>query len=105
MAKGDIVLISFPFTDLSGTKLRPAVILIDSTIDITVCFITTQTQWQEPSDMILDPSQTNGLRKRSLVRTTKIATLDKTLAKGLLGKLSENELNELDNNLKLIFQL
>ena len=25
MAKGDIVLIVFPFTDLSGTKLRPAV--------------------------------------------------------------------------------
>ena len=25
MAKGDIILISFPFTDLSGSKLRPAV--------------------------------------------------------------------------------
>lgn len=105
MAKGDIVLITFPFTDLSGTKLRPAVILIDTTIDITVCFITTQTQWQESSDMIIDPSASNGLRKRSLIRTNKIATLDKTLAKGLLGKLSQNELKELDNNLKVIFQL
>jgi mRNA interferase MazF len=36
MTKGDIVLITFPFTDLSGTKLRPAVILIDTAIDITV---------------------------------------------------------------------
>ena len=105
MTKGDIVLITFPFTDLSGTKLRPAVILIDTAIDITVCFITTQTQWQESSDMIIDPSPSNGLRKRSLLKTNKIATLDKTLAKGLLGKLSQNELNELDNNLKIIFQL
>lgn len=32
MPKGDIVLITFPFTDLSGIKLRPAVILIDTAL-------------------------------------------------------------------------
>lgn len=43
MAKGDIVLITFPFTDLSGSKLRPVVILVDTTLDLTTCFITTET--------------------------------------------------------------
>jgi len=35
MIKGDIVLISFPFTDLCGSKLRLAVILAASSLDLT----------------------------------------------------------------------
>jgi mRNA interferase MazF len=84
MAKGDIVLIIFPFTDLSGSKLRPAVILSDNGADLTVCFVTTQVQWQEPTDVLLFPNMINGLKKQSLIRTSKISTLDRKLAKGLL---------------------
>src|SRR5574343_1209400 len=100
MAKGDIVLITFPFTTLTGNKLRPAIILAETTLDFTVCFITTQLQWQETTDVELSPNVNNGLRKPSLIRTSKIATLDKSLAKGLLGKLSNNELGELNSKLK-----
>ena len=105
MAKGDIVLITFPFTDLSGSKLRPAVVLADTNLDLTVCFITSQTQWQEPTDIFLSPDSLNGLRIKSLVRISKIATLDKALAKGLLGKLSQNEINNLNSKLKILFQI
>jgi mRNA interferase MazF len=45
MNKGDIVLLPFPFTDLSGIKNRPALILVDCESDITVSFITTQLKW------------------------------------------------------------
>ena|SRR5215203_6173384 len=105
MAKGDIVLITFPFTDLSGSKLRPAVVLADTSLDVTACFITTQIGWQEPTDVLLIPSSTNGLRKRSLIRTSKIATLDRMLAKGLLGRLSQQELTDLNTKLKILLQL
>ena len=105
MPKGDIVLITFPFTDLSGSKLRPAVILTDTNLDLTVCFITTQIQWQERTDVTLLPNLTNRLKKQSLIRTSKIATLDRSLVKGLLGRLTPNELTELNNKLKLLFQL
>ncbi len=105
MAKGDIVLIPFPFTNLTGSKLRPAVILAETTPDLTVCFITTQLQWQETTDVQLMPTSSNGLRKQSLIRTSKIATLDKTLAKGLLGQLSSNELSDLNDKLKTMLLL
>ena len=105
MAKGDIVLITFPFTDLSGSKLRPSVVLADTNIDLTVCFITTQIKWQELTDLLLTPSTFNGLKKPSIIRTNKIATLDKTMIKGLMGKLTHQELIELNANLKTLLQL
>jgi len=105
MIKGDIVLISFPFTDLSGSKLRPAVILAASSLDLTVCFITSQLQWQDPTDILLRPSEINGLKKPSLIRTSKIATLDRDLAKGLLGRFESHEINEMNVKLKILLQL
>jgi len=105
MAKGDIVLITFPFTNLSGSKLRPAIVLTETNLDITVCFITSQINWQEQTDIVLFPNDMNGIKKQSLVRTSKIATIDKSLAQGLLGKLSENEISELNSKLKILFQL
>ena len=105
MVKGDIVLITFPFTDLSGSKLRPTVVLAETELDITVCFITTQLQWQELTDVQLLPTSSNGLRKQSLIRTSKIATLDKALAKGLLGRLTHQEVEDLNSKLKSLLQL
>ena len=105
MPKGDIVLIKFPFTDLSGSKLRPAVIIAETELDFTVCFITTQLQWQETTDVQLISNTSNNLKKDSLIRTSKIATLDKSLATGLLGKLLTNELGDLNNKLKILLQL
>ena len=95
MDKGDITLVTFPFTNLSNSKLRPAIVLLETNLDVTVCFITTQTKWKESTDILLFPSLANGLKKESLIKTNKIATLDKSLVKGLLGKLSAIELTEI----------
>jgi mRNA interferase MazF len=105
MAKGDIVLIKFPFTDLSGSKLRPAIVLAESSQDLTVCFNTSPFQWAAPTDLQIMPTPMNGLKKQSLARIGKIATLDRDLAQGLLGRLDDKEISDLDVKLKLLLQL
>lgn len=105
MTKGDIVLVSFPFTDLTGNKNRPAVVLISNDNDITVCFLTTQIKWQTDTDVIIEPSDLNGLKKISLIRLNKFATLDKELIMGRLGSLSGAEIRVLNKNLAILLQL
>lgn len=39
LKKGDIVLVAFPFTDSSATKIRPALVVWTDQIDVTLCFI------------------------------------------------------------------
>jgi len=105
MPKGNIVLIPFPYTDLSGSKLRPALILAETPLDVTVSFITTQLQWQELTDIILQPSHISGIKKISLIRLSKIATITKALVTGKIGTINQTQLADLNQKLKIIFQV
>jgi len=102
MPKGNSVLIPFPYTDLSGNKLRPALILTENSLDVTVSFITTQLQWQEPTDVIIQPLPTNGIKKMSIIRLNKIATIDRSLIVGIIGSINNLEVVEIN---QIIFQL
>ena len=85
MQKGDVVLVPFPFTDLTGSKFRPALVLFPSLKDVTVAFITTQIKLCKETDIKLKPSSKNGLKKISVLLLDKIATLEKSSVVGKLG--------------------
>lgn len=105
MKKGDIVLIPFPFTNLSGAKQRPALVLHATPNFIVVVFITSRLKWKEQHDVVIEPTDENGLKKRSLIRCAKIATLDKELASGLLGKIGNENLSNVNDQLKDLLEL
>lgn len=105
MIKGDIVLIPFPFTDLSDSKIRPALVLYVGAYDVTVSFISTKLHWKTEVDLVLTPTQQNGLKKESLVKLSKIATLDKILIQGKLGNIEYDDFVVLDENLIKLFRI
>ncbi|MFN2457110.1 MAG: type II toxin-antitoxin system PemK/MazF family toxin [Chitinophagaceae bacterium] len=96
MQKGDIVLVKFSFTDLSGNNLRPAIVLATSHSDLTVCFITTQLQWQEATDITIQHNSQNGIKKQSFIKVSKTATLNKALALGKIGSLDTVEIEQVE---------
>lgn len=86
-AFGSIVLARFPFTDLSGDKRRPALVVScdnDRRSDLVVCFITSVPR-TGPDMASIAASADTGLKVPSVVRFDKIATLDRSVITGELG--------------------
>jgi mRNA interferase MazF len=103
IAKGDIILVPFPFTDLSETKLRPAVVLwVDPKgQDVTLCFISSQSIDQVTDDeFVILPSdeefEQTGLKSPSKVRVARIVTLERSLLQRRLGQLGSQHLQQLN---------
>lgn len=102
--RGTVVLIPFPFSDLSGNKVRPAVIIskITKSSDVIVLFITSQDKINLPHTITLSPTNENGLKVKSKVICSKIATLEAKTALGELGILDSVTLSRIENELKSV---
>lgn len=104
LQRGDVVLVTFPFTDLSGSKKRPAVVLQTETaqsIDTILAFISSVLpEFSDKSEIILLPSQQDftktGLKVPSVIRLDKLATIDRRLVIRKLGSLTPKRLNQID---------
>ena len=79
--KGDIVVIPFPFSDLSGSKKRPALVLADlQGDDIILCQITSQQTKDKYAIAIKDSDfKTSKLTTPGNIRPNRIFTADKNI--------------------------
>lgn len=105
--KGTIVLVPFPFTNLSGNKVRPAIIISDGKVgdDIVVVFITSQEKMKGSNLVTIKPSEENGLKVMSKIVCAKIATLDAKVVLGELGVVSDTLLTAVDVQLRKVLGL
>jgi len=113
LRRGDIVLVPFPFTDLTVEKLRPAVIVSaePQKVDIVIAFISSMVPPGElpVGDFLLTPnhhgfSQT-GLKRASVFKIKKLLTIERTKIIRRLGKLNPAIQKELDSRLKKVLGL
>lgn len=103
--KGDIVLLNFPFSDLSGQKMRPALVLVVRRAEVTVAIISSQVAKTEADDLLLPPATHTGLTKPSFLRLSKVATLDRHQIKHGLGRLAPAELTQVNTRMRELYQL
>ena len=109
-AVGTIVLVHFPFTDLTGMKRRPAVVLAHASgDDLILACITSETDSRSSHTIMIPKTSKNftatGLHTSSLIRVDKMVTLEKRILTGELGTLGTTQMKEVRGCLKRLFSL
>jgi mRNA interferase MazF len=112
--KWDVVLLSFPFTDLSATKVRPAVVVSpdnynQTSQDVVVVLVTMNTSRRGAFDLLLEKSHPEflqtGLRYDSAIRIDKVFTLNRRLIVKALGRFGPQLKGAVEKQLRLFLQL
>ena len=100
-SKGSIVLIRFPFSDLSKSKLRPAlVIALTDKDDFLLCQITSKNYDDLKSVKLVESDfEIGSLRRISFVRYTKIFTANNSIIFSEFGVLKKKKFNEIIDSL------
>ena len=90
LTKGTVVLVPFPFSDLSNTKLRPAVALAHvGRQDWILCQVTSNPYGDATAVKLTDSSFEQGsLRMISYARAGKLFTANQQLFKRTVGTLT-----------------
>ena len=108
LKRGDVVLVPFPFTDLTSQKLRPAVIVsVDpQRIDVVIAFVSSvvSPEGLSATDYVLRQDDADflktGLKKTSTFRMRKLLTIERSRIIRRLGRVSPAIQKELDIRLR-----
>ncbi len=96
-ANGAVVLVRFPFSDLSNTKVRPAIVLAETgRDDWLLCQITSQ-RYTDPKAIEITKSDfaSGLLKKTSYVRPGKLFTANSQIMTKHIGDLERAKLEEI----------
>jgi mRNA interferase MazF len=113
MTKHKVVLVPFPFDDLSSTKVRPAVCLTDLIGPhghLILAFITSRIPTSPlDTDLVIDSSDldfaSTGLRVSSTLQLHRLMTGTKSLLQRELGALSPAMQTQVQDRLRNLFDL
>ena len=99
----EIVVVPFPFSNQSGTKRRPALVLSDRSFNIrghtVLAMVTTSSHRSWPGDVVLSDYKSAGLQIPCIVRL-KLFTLDNRLLLKRIGCLAGNDQKKISSQVK-----
>jgi len=95
-AVGSVVLIHFPFSDLSSSKLRPALLLADAGNHDWVCAQITSRHYADKRAVLLETIDfvEGSLEIQSFIRPAKLFTASESLFQRQIGRISKAKLKE-----------
>ena len=105
LQRGDVVLVPFPFSDLSATKVRPAIVISSSLYhtsepDLILAAITSNLAAASgPLDYVINSWQAAGLRFPSAFKPV-VFTLEPPRVIARIGALPASDLAEVDQRLR-----
>ncbi len=104
--KGDVVVIPFPFSDLSASKKRPALVLASlQGDDLILCQITSEARFDKYSIELKNTDFKQGkLNIKSMIRPNRLFTADKSLIQYKVGSLKNEKLKEAIDELIKLFR-
>ena len=111
VSRGEIWLVGFPFTDLSTTKVRPAIIWSVFGEDVIMVGIFSKVPKRSlPDTWILVKAGSpefakTGLAKTSVIKAEKLALIHSAILRRKLGSLSPSLMKEVANALKKALHL
>ncbi len=99
--KGDVVVLPFPFSDLSATKRRPALIIADLIgDDFILCQITSIERKDGYSILLENKDFKQGkLDKPSSIKPNKLFSADCSIISYKIGSLKENKIKEIEDSI------
>lgn len=95
---GRVVVVPFPFTDLSSAKVRPALVLASlSRGDLVLCQITSQAVGhpQAVPIKLSDFEPGGALRRASFALPHRVVTANEVCVRRAVGKLKPDKLNQI----------
>src|SRR5262245_49616295 len=112
MNRGEVVLVDWPFSDLTGAKLRPAVVVqadwLNSLLDDTIYVNIQGNRYGIPgTEVEIDPAveSASGLLKLCYASCKDILTRDQTLIHQILGLVSDAVMRQIEACLKKVLEL
>ena len=114
VSRGEVVLVDYPFSDRTGSKVRPALVVqanvLNHAIDDTIlAAISRSTHRASPTQLFIDittpEGAATGLRQNSMIQCENLLTYDQRLVIATIGRLSTPLMMQAEDCLRRALEL